>query len=138
MPPMNGFTHGGKREKRGAPPPPPAPEPAPVKAKRIKQAAPLPPVPEPVKAKPVKAKPAMSLRMLSFSELRALKGIKWSRVHLWRLERDALFPRRVHLGRQTIAWPEDEVDAFLQEKLSQRGSLSPATFGSDGKSRAAA
>lgn len=63
----------------------------------------------------------MAIRFLGFSDLRAVKGIPWSRMHIDRLEKAGLFPKRIHLGPKTIAWAEDEVDAFAREKLSLRG-----------------
>jgi predicted DNA-binding transcriptional regulator AlpA len=38
------------------------------------------------------------MRILSYDELRPLKGISFSKVHLWRLERADKFPKRVPLG----------------------------------------
>ena len=38
------------------------------------------------------------MRLLSYDELRPQKGIPYSKVHLWRLEREAKFPKRVQLG----------------------------------------
>jgi prophage regulatory protein len=38
------------------------------------------------------------MRILSFEELRSEKGIPYSKVHIWRLERDGKFPKRIPLG----------------------------------------
>jgi prophage regulatory protein len=56
---------------------------------------------------------------LSFDDLRP-KGITWTRMHLDRLEREGRFPKRIHLSRRSVAWVEDEVDAFLADKLAER------------------
>ena len=40
----------------------------------------------------------MSERLLSLAEVR--HRIPFSRIHLWRLERDGLFPRRVKVGER--------------------------------------
>lgn len=61
------------------------------------------------------------MRLLRFRELKALKGIGWSRVHLGRLEKLGKFPRRIQVGANTVCWCEDEVDAFLAAKAAARG-----------------
>ncbi len=63
----------------------------------------------------------MAIRFLKFADLKEMKGIRWSRVHLNRLEKAGLFPKRVRLGPKTVAWAEDEIDAFAREKLLLRG-----------------
>jgi prophage regulatory protein len=62
----------------------------------------------------------MAVRFLGFADLKAMKGIRWSRMHIDRLERAGLFPKRIHLGPKTVAWAEDEIDAFAREKLNHR------------------
>jgi prophage regulatory protein len=63
----------------------------------------------------------MAVRFLGFADLKEMKGIRWSRMHIDRLEKAGLFPKRVRLGPKTIAWSEDEIDVFSREKLSHRG-----------------
>lgn len=58
---------------------------------------------------------------LRFSDLKVQKGLPWSRMHIDRLEKAGKFPRRVRLSSKTVAWSEDEVDSFMQEKLAERG-----------------
>jgi predicted DNA-binding transcriptional regulator AlpA len=48
------------------------------------------------------------------------KGITWSRQYLGRLERRGGFPKRIHIGVNTIDWIETEVDAFIEEKRRAR------------------
>jgi prophage regulatory protein len=48
------------------------------------------------------------MRLLALPDLRA-RGIKYSRVHLARLELAGQFPRRVRLSGNRVAWVEDEV-----------------------------
>jgi len=50
------------------------------------------------------------MRILSFEELRTEKGIPYSKVHLWRLERDGKFPKRVPLGQSRHGWLDSEID----------------------------
>ena len=49
------------------------------------------------------------------------RGINYSRSHLWRLERELRFPRRVRLGNGRVAWIEAEVDEYLARLAAARG-----------------
>ena len=60
------------------------------------------------------------MRFLRFSELKAVKGIPYSRMHINRLEKAGLFPKRVRLSSMTVAWVEEEVDAHLASKIAER------------------
>lgn len=62
----------------------------------------------------------MAKRFLRFPQLAPEKGVPYSFPHLGRLEKQALFPRRVHLGPMTVAWDEEEIDAFLASKVAER------------------
>jgi prophage regulatory protein len=63
--------------------------------------------------------PSTGRRLLSFKDLTAM-GIGFSREHFWRLEAAGKFPRRLHLGPQKIAWFEDEVLAWLEQRSAER------------------
>jgi prophage regulatory protein len=41
-------------------------------------------------------------------------------AHIHRLERQGLFPQRVHLGRRAVGWEEEEVEGWLQERVDAR------------------
>jgi prophage regulatory protein len=58
-------------------------------------------------------------RLLSYADLKA-RGIKFSRVHLKRLEDAGDFPRHINLGENAIAWFEDEIDSLLEAKAAER------------------
>jgi len=58
------------------------------------------------------------MRFLDSAELE--EKVPYSRVHIWRLERAGLFPKRIKIGPGRVAWDEDEVDEWLREKLRQR------------------
>ena len=60
------------------------------------------------------------MRILSFDELRTLKGVPYSKVHLWRLEREGKFPKRVPLGASRHGWLESEIDDWLLERMASR------------------
>ena len=50
-----------------------------------------------------------------------------SRMHLYRLERAGLFPRRVHLGPNSVGWLEEELDQWIRERAdARRATSSPA------------
>jgi prophage regulatory protein len=53
------------------------------------------------------------VRMLTFGELAARKGIRYRRQYIDRLERAGQFPARLQLGGNSIAWLEHEIDAWL-------------------------
>jgi prophage regulatory protein len=64
-----------------------------------------------------------SLRLLSFNELRTLKGVPYSRTEIRRKERAGAFPKHVRLGDgigACIAWVEGEIDAWLTERMKAR------------------
>jgi prophage regulatory protein len=59
-------------------------------------------------------------RLLRYPELKSVKGIPYTRQYLARLEPAGRFPRRIRLGRNSVAWDEDEIDAFIAEKKAAR------------------
>jgi prophage regulatory protein len=58
--------------------------------------------------------------LLRFPDLKAVKGITFSRSHLARLEEAGVFPKRVKIGANTIVWLESEVDAYIASKIAAR------------------
>jgi prophage regulatory protein len=60
------------------------------------------------------------MRIISFVELRSIKGIPFSRYHVDRLEKAGKFPRRVHVSEGHIGWLESEVDAFIASRVAER------------------
>lgn len=62
------------------------------------------------------------MRMLSYEDLKA-RGIRFSKMHIWRLVRAGKFPVPVKLGggaNGQNAWPEHEVDQYLQACVAER------------------
>jgi predicted DNA-binding transcriptional regulator AlpA len=54
--------------------------------------------------------------LLSFSELKSKRGVRYSRVHIDRLERQNAFPQRVKLSpgpRGACGWWASEIDRWL-------------------------
>ena len=61
-----------------------------------------------------------AVRFVRYEQLRQVKGIPFSRVHINRLEKAGRFPRRVRLGPNTIAWREDELDDWSAARSNER------------------
>jgi predicted DNA-binding transcriptional regulator AlpA len=62
-----------------------------------------------------------SVRLLSFSELHSLKGIRFSRQWIAELIKRGRFPKPCKPGGgHASAWFEDEVDAFLENLRVER------------------
>ena len=59
------------------------------------------------------------MRLLSYDDLKP-KGINYSKVQLWRHERNNRFPKRVPVGPQRYAWVESEIDAWIAERIRAR------------------
>jgi prophage regulatory protein len=57
--------------------------------------------------------------MLAFHDL-ADRGVRFSRMHVDRLERLGKFPKRVKIGANSVAWIESEIDAWVDEKIAAR------------------
>lgn len=57
----------------------------------------------------------MSSKFLRFKDL-VERGIVRNRVTLYRWIRDNGFPPGVLLGPNTRAWPEDEIDAWIERR----------------------
>jgi prophage regulatory protein len=67
-------------------------------------------------------------RLLSYDDLRP-RGLRFSRVHLRRLERAGLFPQHVKLGAGNfIAWFEDEIDAYVESLAAKRATAPKTTL----------
>lgn len=55
------------------------------------------------------------LRLLRFGEVRRRTGL--SRSTIWRMERSGVFPRRIKISINVVAWREDEVDKWIASKI---------------------
>jgi predicted DNA-binding transcriptional regulator AlpA len=58
-----------------------------------------------------------SKRLLGWKDLRAEKGVPWSRAQIDRAEAREEFPRRIRLGlsqNARVAWIESEIDAWIE------------------------
>jgi prophage regulatory protein len=58
-------------------------------------------------------------KILGFNDL-AGRGIRFSRVHVSRLEKEGKFPKHFNLGPQSIGWLEDEIEAWIAARAAER------------------
>ena len=49
-----------------------------------------------------------------------LMRVPYSRSHLWRMERDGKFPKRVKLGPNRVGWLAGEIDAWINSRIIER------------------
>jgi predicted DNA-binding transcriptional regulator AlpA len=59
-------------------------------------------------------------KLLTFPELKSVKGIPFTRRHVARLEDNGSFPVRVKIGQHRIGWIESEIDAHISELAAAR------------------
>jgi prophage regulatory protein len=60
------------------------------------------------------------MKILTFEDLKPAKGIAYSKVSLWRLEKRGEFPKRIPLGRSRYGWADHEIDAWIEERIRAR------------------
>jgi prophage regulatory protein len=60
------------------------------------------------------------MRVLSFDELLPIKGIRYSRSHLYRLIKAKQFPQPVKLGGNCVGFLESEINEFLASEIADR------------------
>lgn len=66
------------------------------------------------------------MKLLSYDDLKPEKGIGYSKVQLWRLEKAGEFPKRVPLGRGRHGWLDSELDAWIAARVAARDGASEA------------
>jgi prophage regulatory protein len=59
------------------------------------------------------------MRILDPAALKA-KGIRYSAVHLARLEKNSEFPKRIKVGLNRIGWIESEIDQWIEQRVAER------------------
>jgi prophage regulatory protein len=65
----------------------------------------------------------IDMRFIHYDGLRE-RGIRYSRAHLWRMEKHGKFPRLVKLGGHTIGWVESEIDQHILDRIAERDAAS--------------
>ena len=63
--------------------------------------------------------PENCLSLLSLDDLQRI--VPLSRTTIWGLERQGDFPRRIRIGPNRVAWVEIEVEAWINDRLAERG-----------------
>jgi prophage regulatory protein len=59
------------------------------------------------------------MRVLSYGDLKA-KGIRFSRQWIHQLVNRGEFPAPINLGEQSVAFVEEEIDAWLASRIRDR------------------
>lgn len=59
-------------------------------------------------------------KLLNFRELNETRGIGYSRRHLYTLESERKFPKRVALGENRVGWIESEIDNWIAKQAASR------------------
>lgn len=60
------------------------------------------------------------MRVLNYDDLKPVKGIPYSKPHLWRLVKAGKFPAPIKWGAGRNGWVEDEIDAYIEAKIAER------------------
>jgi predicted DNA-binding transcriptional regulator AlpA len=63
-------------------------------------------------------RPSSSRRLLDWEGLKA-KGVLFHRNYLRTLWEAGLFPKPIHLSARKLAWFEDEVDEWIDDKATE-------------------
>jgi prophage regulatory protein len=58
------------------------------------------------------------MRLIRKPELRKL--VPYSDFHVWRLEQEGKFSKRIKLGPNSVAWAESEVNDWIKAKMAAR------------------
>lgn len=57
-------------------------------------------------------------RLIDKRELR--KCVPFSAMHIWRLEKQGAFPKRVRIGSNRVGWSEHEVQDWIESRKAAR------------------
>jgi prophage regulatory protein len=60
------------------------------------------------------------VKLLRYCDLNETRGIGYTRRHLYTLEDQGKFPKRVSLGENRVGWIESEVDDWIRERAACR------------------
>jgi prophage regulatory protein len=63
------------------------------------------------------------MKLLTFPDLKAAKGIPYSRQHILRLEQDGKFPKRIPLGAGRHGWLDHEIDEYITACAAERDEM---------------
>jgi prophage regulatory protein len=62
---------------------------------------------------------AIPTRIITQKELAS--RVPYSASQIRRLEKSGAFPRRIQLGPNRVGWNEEEIEAWLRQRLDERG-----------------
>ncbi len=57
-------------------------------------------------------------RIISAKERRTM--IPYSDMHIWRLEQDGRFPKRIRLGKGRVGWSLHEIEEWIAARKAER------------------
>ena len=60
------------------------------------------------------------VKLLRYCDLSETRGIRYSRRHLYTLESEHKFPKRVALGENRVGWIESEIDGWIRDRAACR------------------
>ncbi|KJC53496.1 hypothetical protein UB31_08565 [Bradyrhizobium sp. LTSP849] len=60
------------------------------------------------------------MKLLRYCDLQEMRGIGYTRRHLYTLEAERKFPKRVPLGENRVGWIECEIDDWIKERAARR------------------
>jgi prophage regulatory protein len=60
------------------------------------------------------------MKLLSYADLKPIKGVTYSKTQLWRKEKRGEFPKRILLGERRHGWLETEVDGWIADRARAR------------------
>ena len=55
-------------------------------------------------------------RLVDKKGLKAIYGVPYCPQHIARLEKEGLFPKRIHLGPCRVAWLAAEIEAWIASR----------------------
>ena len=61
--------------------------------------------------------PQQEKRYIRLPELQ--KKVPFSRATFWRLEKDGLFPKRIKIGKKSVAWLVSDIDDWISQKAKR-------------------
>lgn len=60
--------------------------------------------------------PLSTIRIITKKQLREI--VPYSHQHIWRLEREGKFPRRVKLGAKRVGWLYSDIEKWVHERMA--------------------
>ena len=61
-----------------------------------------------------------NLRILRRKEVEEKTGLARSTIYSWMKREEGAFPKPIRLGARSVGWLEEEIDAWLDERLKSR------------------